>query len=240
MKPKLFYILTTVAVLALVGCSTSPSPTPTPVPPATATSAPPPTSAPKVEETPPLTSVEPTSPPVEPTPLPGDPFEFVSQDSLFAFMEDLTAIQPYSGWRNSGTEGEAEAMDYVAERLGDRRDRRRHQLGARITEQMGRFHSHFRRSTPPRGTNHLILQTEGSPGVYLGTTISALPREPGTWREGDFRFFIDGDDDQPTTASFRSGRGILRINHALPPIEAPRARRPRACAPPAARRSTCP
>jgi len=34
-------------------------------------------------------------------------------------MEDLTAIQPYSGWRNSATEGEAEALEYVAGRLGE-------------------------------------------------------------------------------------------------------------------------
>jgi hypothetical protein len=32
-------------------------------------------------------------------------------------IEDLTAIQPYSGWRNSATEGEVEALDYVAGRL---------------------------------------------------------------------------------------------------------------------------
>jgi hypothetical protein len=29
----------------------------------------------------------------------------------------LTAIQPYSGWRNSASEGEAEALDYVADKL---------------------------------------------------------------------------------------------------------------------------
>jgi hypothetical protein len=46
-----------------------------------------------------------------------DPFELVSQDSLFAYLEDLTAIQPYSGWRNSASEGEAEALDYVASKL---------------------------------------------------------------------------------------------------------------------------
>jgi hypothetical protein len=34
-------------------------------------------------------------------------------------MEDLTAIQPYSGWRNSATEGEAEAIEYVASRLSE-------------------------------------------------------------------------------------------------------------------------
>jgi hypothetical protein len=38
---------------------------------------------------------------------------------MLAFLEDLTAIQPYSGWRNSATEGETEALDYVAKRLGE-------------------------------------------------------------------------------------------------------------------------
>jgi len=55
----------------------------------------------------------------EPLPKSGDPYTLISQESLFAFMEDLTAIQPYSGWRNSATEGEAEALDYVARRLGE-------------------------------------------------------------------------------------------------------------------------
>jgi hypothetical protein len=34
-------------------------------------------------------------------------------------MADLTAIQPYSGWRNSASEGEAEALDYVTQKLGE-------------------------------------------------------------------------------------------------------------------------
>jgi hypothetical protein len=34
-------------------------------------------------------------------------------------MDDLTAIQPYSGWRNSASEGEAEALEYVAQALGE-------------------------------------------------------------------------------------------------------------------------
>jgi len=48
-----------------------------------------------------------------------DPFSLISQESLFTTMEDLTAIQPYSGWRSSATEGEQEAIDYIAERLGE-------------------------------------------------------------------------------------------------------------------------
>jgi 7,8-dihydropterin-6-yl-methyl-4-(beta-D-ribofuranosyl)aminobenzene 5'-phosphate synthase len=54
-----------------------------------------------------------------PTATPADPFAFISQESLFSTMEELTAIQPYSGWRNSATQGEAEALDYVAGRLDE-------------------------------------------------------------------------------------------------------------------------
>jgi hypothetical protein len=49
----------------------------------------------------------------------GDPFDLLSLESLLSFLQDLTAIQPYSGWRNSATEGEAQALDYVAATLGD-------------------------------------------------------------------------------------------------------------------------
>ena len=43
----------------------------------------------------------------------------ISQDKLFAYIEGLTTLQAYSGWRNSATEGEAEALDYVAGTLGE-------------------------------------------------------------------------------------------------------------------------
>jgi hypothetical protein len=46
------------------------------------------------------------------------PYELVSQESLFAYLEDLTSIQPYSGWRNSASSGEADALDYVQGKLG--------------------------------------------------------------------------------------------------------------------------
>ncbi|NIM92153.1 MAG: M28 family peptidase [Anaerolineales bacterium] len=50
---------------------------------------------------------------------PQEPYRLISQDQLFAYIEDLTTLQAYSGWRNSATEGEAEALDYVAETLGE-------------------------------------------------------------------------------------------------------------------------
>jgi len=59
------------------------------------------------------------SPSPSPSPAPADPFALISQAGLFATLEDLTAIRPFSGWRNSASRGEAEALDYVAARLGE-------------------------------------------------------------------------------------------------------------------------
>ncbi len=72
-----------------------------------------PTPQPTAESTP----VPPATPTPTARPEPGDPFALLSLESLFATLEDLTAIQPHSGWRNSASQGEVEALDYVAGRL---------------------------------------------------------------------------------------------------------------------------
>ncbi|MGD1995115.1 MAG: hypothetical protein PVI59_18135, partial [Anaerolineae bacterium] len=100
MTPRLLCTLMTIALLALGGCSASRVLVITPVPPATLTPQPASLTS---------TSASPS----------GGPFALISQESLFASLEDLTSIQPYSGWRNSATQGEAEALDYVAERLDE-------------------------------------------------------------------------------------------------------------------------
>ncbi len=108
----------TIFLIFVAGCGRA-EPTATPIPP-TASATPLSTDTPiPLTDTPspPDTSV-PTATP-EPTPTPSDPFALISQEHLFAFMQDLTAIQPYSGWRNSASEGEAEALDYVAKTLGE-------------------------------------------------------------------------------------------------------------------------
>lgn len=74
-----------------------------------------PTPAPTTQHT--IARITPTLPPAGPTSLPIDLSESISQNMLFAYLADLTAIQPYSGWRSSATEGEAEALDYVAKIL---------------------------------------------------------------------------------------------------------------------------
>ena len=115
--------------LLVIDC-TAIEPTATPIPP---TELPPPPAATPVPPTPtarpsdmPLpTTATPTSTPTN-TPTPTEtpepvvpPLSHISQERLFVFLEALTTIQPYSGWRNSATEGEAEALTYVANTLGD-------------------------------------------------------------------------------------------------------------------------
>ena len=77
------------------------------------------------EPTPASSTSTPTTPSLpDPTPFAQsdemlDLLSLISQDKLFAYLEDLTGLQPYSGWRNSATEGETEALDYIAGTLGD-------------------------------------------------------------------------------------------------------------------------
>jgi len=111
----------------LVGCSGTPTVGPTLAPPATSTA--------NLEASPAGTDSLPSAEaPTEASPGVGqgggsssipeasaapaaDPFDLISLESLLAMLEDLTAIQPHSGWRNSATEGEAEALDYVVQAL---------------------------------------------------------------------------------------------------------------------------
>jgi hypothetical protein len=112
------------AAIILSGCSTQEPPPPSSS--STPTLPPLPDPAPSAT-TPPLPEPMPTAtaPPLpEPTPTaPADEIldlhMLISQDKLFAYLEDLTTLQANSGWRNSATEGEAQALDYVAGTLGE-------------------------------------------------------------------------------------------------------------------------
>ena len=111
MKHTLFIPISWLIVLALIvsGCVSTPLPQPaTPLPTST---------TPPLEPTP-TVLVAPTAESVAtPDAVPVAAYQLISQDSLFDYLTDLTAIQSYSGWRNSATEGEAEALDYVADQL---------------------------------------------------------------------------------------------------------------------------
>lgn len=48
-----------------------------------------------------------------------DPHSFISVDRMLERLEALTQIQPFSGWRNSASSGEAEAIQFVETHLND-------------------------------------------------------------------------------------------------------------------------
>jgi len=89
-------------ILSLIssGCSTKESPPP---------------ASPSPQTTPTAPDITPTAQAIK---LPA-PYSLVSQEKVFAYLEDLTSLEAYSGWRNSATEGESEALDYVAGTLSE-------------------------------------------------------------------------------------------------------------------------
>ncbi len=124
------------AALIVSGCSTQGTPPtaststatsrPSAEPTSTATTPPLPeptptaTTPPSPEPTP--TATTPPTPEPTPTLTAAENLELrmlISQDRLFAYLEALTSLQANSGWRNSATEGEAEALDYIAGTLGE-------------------------------------------------------------------------------------------------------------------------
>lgn len=96
MKRRLLPLL----CLFLTGCSLEFNPNPVPGP----------TYAPGVWRTP----TPGDRPPAAPA---GSPYSYITEESLLGFIADLTAIEPYSGWRNSATVGEAQALEYVSTTL---------------------------------------------------------------------------------------------------------------------------
>ena len=105
MKHTIFVLISWLMMLALIvsGCVSTPLPQPaTPLPTYT------------IQPIEPLPTAEIV---VTPKGLSANSYQLVSQDSLFNYLTALTSIQSYSGWRNSATEGEAEALDYVADQL---------------------------------------------------------------------------------------------------------------------------
>lgn len=71
--------------------------------------------------------------------------------------------------------------------------------GDRHAEDVGRFHAQWSRNTPaadPR--DHLVLDTAGGPGRYLGTYVALTALGRFWWGEGEMKFFLDDDTALPT------------------------------------------
>ncbi|HEX6761146.1 MAG TPA: glycoside hydrolase family 172 protein [Propionibacteriaceae bacterium] len=64
---------------------------------------------------------------------------------------------------------------------------------------LGYLHAQFRRENPlPAGNTHLLLDGVAGHGHYVGTYLAWGVNAPGWWGEGEFKVYLDGDDDYPT------------------------------------------
>ena len=61
------------------------------------------------------------------------------------------------------------------------------------------FHARFRRSNPvPSMENHVILDGVRGAGHYVGCYLAWKQKRPGWWGEGEFKVWLDGDQEFPT------------------------------------------
>lgn len=68
-----------------------------------------------------------------------------------------------------------------------------------IPEDAAYFHAQFRRVNPlPYQTNYVLLDGVRGAGQYVGTYLAVGVTNNNWWGEGEFKFFIDGDEDYPT------------------------------------------
>lgn len=69
-----------------------------------------------------------------------------------------------------------------------------------LPENIGYFHAQYRSSKPVKKAEvHTLLDGINSRGKYIGTVLYVgLNRNYYWWGEGEFKFYIDGDDEYPT------------------------------------------
>lgn len=68
-----------------------------------------------------------------------------------------------------------------------------------IPKNQGYFHAQFRRTNPVKYMDvHTVLDNVEGKGQYVGTYMLYGTNSNGWWGEGEFKFYMDGDDEYPT------------------------------------------
>ncbi len=125
--------------------------------------------------------------------------DLVSLDSMLGYLTDLTSIQPYSGWRNSASSGEQEAVDYVAKTVGDMD----FLTGLGLTTEQQEFHVY---SSTEIWTSELVVTVSGE-AISVPADAQRGPR----WAlERAIRFDSDGTfNDAESDLVVVSGEVVL-------------------------------
>ena len=68
-----------------------------------------------------------------------------------------------------------------------------------VPEEAATFHAYWRRENPlVEAGIYEVLDCPTGPGLYCGTYLAVGVNSPGWWGEGEFKFYLDDDDDFPT------------------------------------------
>jgi Protein of unknown function (DUF2961) len=68
-----------------------------------------------------------------------------------------------------------------------------------VPDEVGYLHARWHRESPVNESSvYTILDCQRGPGLYVGTYLAVGVNHPGWWGEGEFKFFIDDDDEFPT------------------------------------------
>jgi hypothetical protein len=191
-------LVTLGCLLAFTACTSVANPTPTISPP-TATPEP--------------TAIPTPIPTATPTPIPSAtrlavempfPHSLISRERMFGYLEDLTSLQAYSGWRNSATEGEMEALDYIAGTLSKFSNLQ--DLGLELERQS--FHVFLATEI---WESHLFLTSNGQEVEVSANAVSGNRRDVQQALRFDSDGVLNDADRDPVEVA---GRAILlRTRH---------------------------
>ena len=80
-----------------------------------------------------------------------------------------------------------------------RSPRSRRSKGRGRSDDTAYLHAQWRRSNPlPYGELHTLPDGVRGQGQYVGTYVAWGCNNTGWWGEGEFKFYLDGDDEYPT------------------------------------------
>ncbi|WP_205622887.1 glycoside hydrolase family 172 protein [Sciscionella marina] len=112
------------------------------------------------------------------------------------------AVNPKGGFNSYWEMPFAEHALLTLTNLGPEQARVYYQVDYELTEVpegSGYLHAHWRRNNPlPYKEVHTVLEGVEGAGHYVGTYLATGTHNSEWWGEGEFKFYLDGDEEFPT------------------------------------------